>query len=247
MSLEVSIRKKLHDFELDVSFNTEGCSRLGVLGPSGCGKSMTLKSIAGIVTPDEGRIVLNGRVLFDSAQKINLPPQSRKVGYLFQSYALFPHMRIIDNIACGLRLSKKEARQNRQIRQIVEMVHLTGLEERYPGQLSGGQQQRAALARILVYQPEIILLDEPFSALDEPLRVELQHQLSEILRDWQREAILVTHSQTEVRRMSDHLMVLDGGHITAFGATADLLPPPVARYYRIKETVDLKDIGKTAG
>ncbi|MBR0179663.1 MAG: ATP-binding cassette domain-containing protein, partial [Firmicutes bacterium] len=191
MSLEVEIRKKLHGFELDVSFTTEGCSRLGVLGHSGSGKSMTLKSIAGIVTPDEGRIVLNGRTLFDSAKKINLPPQKRKVGYLFQSYALFPHMRIVDNIACGLQLSRKEARENQQIKHIVEMLHLNGLEERYPGQLSGGQQQRAALARILAFQPEIILLDEPFSALDEPLRAELQRQLSEILHSWQKEIILV--------------------------------------------------------
>ena len=194
MSLEVDIRKKLHGFELDVSFTTEGCSRLGVLGPSGSGKSMTLKSIAGIVTPDEGRIVLNGRILFDSNKKINLPPQKRKVGYLFQSYALFPHMRIVDNIACGLHLNKKEAREDPQIKRIVDMLHLNGLEERYPGQLSGGQQQRAALARILAFQPEIILLDEPLSALDEPLRVELQRQLSEILHSWQKEIILVTHS-----------------------------------------------------
>ncbi|MBO7668900.1 MAG: ATP-binding cassette domain-containing protein, partial [Firmicutes bacterium] len=203
MSLEVDIRKKLHGFELDVSFNTAGCSRLGVLGHSGSGKSMTLKSIAGIVTPDEGRIVLNDRVLFDSRKKINLPPQKRKVGYLFQSYALFPHMRIIDNIACGLQLSKKEARQNGQIKQIVEMLHLDGLEERYPGQLSGGQQQRAALARILAFHPEIILLDEPFSALDEPLRAELQRQLAGILHSWQKEAILVTHSHAELRKLSD--------------------------------------------
>ena len=231
MSLEVDIRKKLHGFKLDVSFTTAGSSRLGVLGPSGSGKSMTLKSIAGIVTPDEGRIVLNGRTLFDSAKKINLPPQKRKVGYLFQSYALFPHMRVVDNIACGLQLNKKEARENRQIKQIVDMLHLNGLEERYPGQLSGGQQQRAALARILAFQPEIILLDEPFSALDEPLRVELQRQLSEILHSWRKEAILVTHSIKEVRRLSDHLIELDCGHIVARGETEKLLPRPLGRYY----------------
>ena len=231
MSLEVEIRKKLHGFELDVSFTTEGCSRLGVLGHSGSGKSMTLKSIAGIVTPDEGRIVLNGRTLFDSAKKINLPPQKRKVGYLFQSYALFPHMRIVDNIACGLQLSKKEARENRQIKHIVEMLHLNGLEERYPGQLSGGQQQRAALARILAFQPEIILLDEPFSALDEPLRAELQRQLSEILHSWQKEIILVTHSIKEVRKLSDHLIELESGHIVAQGKTEELLPRQLGRYY----------------
>ena len=231
MSLEVDIRKKLHGFELDVSFTTEGASRLGVLGHSGSGKSMTLKSIAGIVTPDEGRIVLNGRVLFDSEKKINLPPQKRKVGYLFQSYALFPHMRIIDNIASGLQLSKSGARANVRIKQIVEMLHLNGLEERYPGQLSGGQQQRVALARILAFQPEIILLDEPFSALDEPLRVELQRQLSETLHDWQKEIILVTHSVKEVRKLSDHLIELEAGHIIAQGKTEELLPRPIGRYY----------------
>ena len=231
MSLEVDIRKNLHGFNLDVSFTTEGCSRLGVLGHSGSGKSMTLKSIAGIVTPDEGRIVLNGRVLFDSGKKINLPPQKRKVGSLFQSSALFPHMRIIDNIASGLQLSKSGARANQRIKQIVEMLHLNGLEERYPGQLSGGQQQRVALARILAFQPEIILLDEPFSALDEPLRVELQRQLSETLHDWQKEIILVTHSVKEVRKLSDHLIELESGHIVARGKTEELLPRPIGRYY----------------
>ena len=235
MALEVDIHRKLHDFELNISFTTEGCSRLGVLGPSGCGKSMTLKSIAGIVTPDSGRIVLNDRVLFDSEKKINLRPQQRRVGYLFQSYALFPHMKIVDNIACGLKLSSREARSNRQIKELMDMLHLTGLEERYPGQLSGGQQQRVALARILLYQPEIILLDEPFSALDEPLREELQKQLSEILHSWQREVILVTHSHSEVRKLSDRLLVLESGHIVQFGDTKELLPQPIARYYQIKK------------
>jgi molybdate transport system ATP-binding protein len=140
-------------------------------------------------------------------------------------------MRIVDNIACGLQLSRKEARENQQIKHIVEMLHLNGLEERYPGQLSGGQQQRAALARILAFQPEIILLDEPFSALDEPLRAELQRQLSEILHSWQKEIILVTHSIKEVRKLSDHLIELESGHIVARGETEKLLPRPLGRYY----------------
>ena len=170
LQLGVEIKKKLKEFDLDISFSAgKGC--LGILGPSGCGKSMTLKSIAGIVTPDSGRIALQyakgeaagGRVLYDSALKINEKPQMRRVGYLFQNYALFPNMSVEENIAVGLKgMEKKKAK----VGEMIERFRLTGLEKRYPGQLSGGQQQRVALARILAYEPEALLLDEPFSAMD---------------------------------------------------------------------------------
>ena len=178
MSLQAAIKKRFSGFSLDVSLNTDG-GVMGILGASGSGKSMTLKCIAGIETPDEGRIVLNGRVLFDSEKHINLPPQKRKVGYLFQNYALFPNMTVETNIAAGLSGSKEEKQE--AVARMIRLFKLEGLEKRYPSQLSGGQQQRVALARILVYEPDVIMLDEPFSALDYYLKEQLQFQVREVL------------------------------------------------------------------
>lgn len=227
MTLQVAIKKELKGFSLDVDFSSEG--RLGILGASGCGKSMTLKCIAGIIRPDSGKIVLNGRVLFDSAQGIDIKPQQRKVGYLFQNYALFPHMTVIENIACGLGLANKEAGKDRRVADMIDLLHLNDLEARYPLQLSGGQQQRVALARILAYQPEIILLDEPFSALDEHLREQLHLEMKEILREWGENIILVTHNRDEVYKMTDHLIVMDEGQIIGDGMTKTLFAAPGAR------------------
>src|SRR5665647_158256 len=144
MSLLVNIKKKFKGFTLDVHFET-GEGYLGILGASGSGKSMTLKCIAGIETPDEGRIILNGRVLYDSENKINLKPQSRNIGYLFQNYALFPNMTVEDNIGAGIKLPRNEKKQ--KINELIKTIHLQGLEHKYPSMLSGGQQQRVALAR----------------------------------------------------------------------------------------------------
>lgn len=201
LQLGVEIKKKLKEFDLDISFSAgKGC--LGILGPSGCGKSMTLKSIAGIVTPDSGRIALQyakgeaagGRVLYDSALKINEKPQMRRVGYLFQNYALFPNMSVEENIAAGLKgMEKKKAK----VGEMIERFRLTGLEKRYPGQLSGGQQQRVALARILAYEPEALLLDEPFSAMDTYLREGLRLELSKVLADYDGVSVMVTHDRDE--------------------------------------------------
>ena len=163
MNLDVRIKKVLRDFVLDVNFSTRD-EIFALLGASGCGKSMTLKCIAGIETPDSGRIVLNGRVLFDSDAKINLPPQLRRTGYLFQNYALFPNMTVAENIlfaAVGT-----EAERLKKLQENLARFELTGLEKSYPHELSGGQQQRVAFARILTSHAEILLLDEPFSALD---------------------------------------------------------------------------------
>ena len=175
MSLEVNIKKRLGGFTLDVAFSA-GDGVLALLGASGCGKSMTLRCIAGIERPDEGRIVLGDRVLFDSAQKINLPPQKRRVGLLFQNYALFPTMTVEQKIAASL--SKKD---RGQVAEYIRRFRLEGLERRLPDQLSGGQQQRTALARILVSRPELLMLEQPFSALDEDLRDELQMQMNKLL------------------------------------------------------------------
>ena len=181
MSLLVDIKKKLKEFTLEIDFKTDGES-LGILGASGSGKSMTLKCIAGVETPDEGRIVLNGKTLFDSRKGINLKPQDRNIGYLFQSYALFPHMTVEENIGIGLNLHKTE--KELRIREIIESFHLEGLESKYPNKLSGGQQQRVALARCLVYKPDALMLDEPFSALDSHLKDHLQSEVLELLKSY---------------------------------------------------------------
>ena len=170
MSLEVNIEKKLDGFTLRAAF-TAGNTSTVLLGASGCGKSMTLRCIAGIVKPDCGRIVLDGRVLFDSAQHIDLPPQQRGVGLLFQNYALFPNMTVEQNIRCGLKAEKDPTARRAACAEMLRAMRLEPLAKRCPAQLSGGQQQRAALARILVGKPRILMLDEPFSALDSYLRV----------------------------------------------------------------------------
>ena len=155
MSLFVDIKKKLKGFSLNVSFETNG-DYLGILGASGSGKSMTLKCIAGIETPDEGIIVLNGKVLFDSKNKINLKPQERNVGYLFQNYALFPNMTVEENIGIGLITSKSE--KKKKVKEMINLFHLQGLEKKYPNQLSGGQQKRVDLSRCIIYKQDILII-----------------------------------------------------------------------------------------
>lgn len=219
MSLQVKIRKKLKDFMLEVEFQTES-GMLGILGASGCGKSMTLKSIAGLITPDEGKIVLNGKVVFDSDKKINLPPQKRKVGYLFQNYALFPNMTVEQNIMTGMMGSKQE--KQKKVKEMMELLKLEGLENQYPMRLSGGQQQRVALARLLAYDPEIMLLDEPFSALDSYLKEQLQMQLKEILSYYDKTILMVSHDRSEIYRLSDQTMTMKSGQVLQFGKTKEV-------------------------
>ena len=222
--MEVVIHGRWKEFLLDIAFQTNG-DMLGILGASGCGKSMTLKTIAGVETPQTGRIAVNGTVLFDSLQKINLKPQKRKVGYLFQNYALFPNMSVDNNIACAIQ-TKKEDKRNK-VRELVQRFRLDGLGKRYPGQLSGGQQQRVALARILAYEPDVLLLDEPFSALDYHLREQLQLELLDLLKNYRGDIILVTHSRDEVYRFCKQLLVLDQGRIIAFGDTKEIFRKPM--------------------
>lgn len=228
MSLSVDIRKKFGVFTLETQFEHER-GIIGFLGASGCGKSMTLKCIAGIETPDAGRIVLNGVTLFDSKKKINRRPQERKVGYLFQNYSLFPNMTIWQNIMCGLWREKGQQNKAETIRKIMKKMMLEGLEGRKPSQLSGGQQQRVALARILVNKPEILLLDEPFSALDSYLKVQLETETKDILREYDRDCILVSHSRDEIYRMCDTLAIVDQGRILGTGLTQNLFRNPISR------------------
>ena len=219
-SLKVDIHKELKEFDLDVNFELKKRC-LGILGPSGCGKSMTLKSIAGIVDPDDGVVSLNtGKetIYFDSNKKINLKPQKRNVGYLFQNYALFPNMTVEENVGVGL--SKDDDKEI--VAKLIKRFHLEGLEKRYPRQLSGGQQQRVALARILAYGPDVILLDEPFSAMDTFLKEQLRMELVNLLKDFDGFSILVTHNRDEAFQFCDEIIILDEGKIIAKGDTHDI-------------------------
>ena len=226
MSLSVDIKKKFPNFTLDMHFSLSG-RRVGILGASGCGKSMTLRSIAGIFQPDEGRIVLGDRVLYDSARRVDLKPQVRNIGYLFQNYALFPNMTVRENIMAGLSGSKnaKMARAN----EMIAKFGLNSLEDRLPRQLSGGQQQRCALARIMAYRPDVILLDEPFSALDWYLRDRMQRELSDMLRDYEGMVIMVSHDRDEIFRFSEELLIVDAGHVIRQGATREVFSNPGTR------------------
>ena len=224
MRLYVQIRKKIGSFLLDAGLET-GDKVLSLLGPSGCGKTMTLKCIAGIERPDEGRIVLNGRTLFDAEKKIDLPPQERRVGYLFQQYALFPTMTAAQNIAAGARKLPK-SRRKAAVDAMLERMQIAELRAKYPSQLSGGQQQRVALARILINEPEVLLLDEPFSALDAHLRDRMEQEVMELLRDFGRDALIVSHSRDELYRMTDRIAVYNRGHIDAMGEKHALFRDP---------------------
>ncbi len=222
--LKVDIHKELKEFDLEVSFELKN-KRLGILGPSGCGKSMTLKSIAGIVSPDEGIISLRTdeeTTYFDSDNKINLKPQKRNVGYLFQNYALFPNMTVEENVAIGL----SDNDDQKIVSDMIKRFHLEGLEKRYPRQLSGGQQQRVALARILAYNPDVILFDEPFSALDTFLKEQLRLELVNLLKGFDGFSIMVTHDRDEAFQFCDELIVLDEGKIIAKGDTYDIFENP---------------------
>ena len=238
--LKFNIQKKLKEFDLNVAFELKkGC--LGILGPSGCGKSMTLKSIAGIVDPDNGFVSLTSdkeNVYFDSNNKINIKPQKRNVGYLFQNYALFPNMTVEENVAAGLAKDHDE----KIVSDMIERFHLSGLENRYPRQLSGGQQQRVALARILAYGPDVILFDEPFSAMDTYLKEQLRVELVNLLTNFDGLSILVTHDRDEAFQFCDELLILDEGQIIAKGDTRELFEDP--KKVQVARLTGCKNISK---
>ena len=225
--LECSFVKRLEAFPLAVDFRA-GNEAVALLGASGSGKSMTLKCIAGVETPDRGRIVLDGRVLFDSEKGVNLPPQERKVGLLFQNYALFPTMSVQQNILCGLRHLPKAARGSR-CAALVRRFHLEGLEKRLPGQLSGGQQQRAALARLLGSEPQLLMLDEPFSALDSFLRWDLEQTVSDVVAAHGGTTLFVSHNREEAYRLCRRIAVMERGKIEVFQPRNDLFSRPETR------------------
>ena len=221
MSLKVNIKKRLGNFNLDVAFETER-GVFAILGASGCGKSMTLKCIAGIETPDEGRIELNGRVLYDSAKKINLTPQKRRVGYMFQDYALFPNMTVEQNIKAGMGKHPEEEK----VRSYINRFRLEGLEKHYPAQLSGGQKQRVAMARMIASEPDILLLDEPFSALDSYLKWELEQEMRDMLAEVQKPVLFVSHNRDEVYRLCSMVSCIDHGKMEVIEKTKEFFHNP---------------------
>jgi molybdate transport system permease protein len=224
MSLEVAIEKNVQDFRLAVEFSADGAPT-GLLGPSGSGKTMVLRAIAGLETPDRGRIVLDGRTLFDSAQRINVPARDRRVGLLFQNYALFPHLTVAENIAFGMDRFSDAERRNR-IADLLSAVHLQDAAERHPATLSGGEQQRIALARALAIEPAALLLDEPFSALDTHLRGALERQLRETLHKFGGSTLFVTHNLEEAYRVCERLVVLSKGSVAAQGPKEEIFRHP---------------------
>ncbi|MDZ8185942.1 MAG: molybdate ABC transporter permease subunit [Nostoc sp. ChiSLP02] len=224
--LFVEIEKILPSFHLKVAFSSNE-QPLGLLGGSGAGKSMILRCIAGIETPTRGRIVLNGRVLFDSEKGINVPSRDRRIGFLVQNYALFPNMSVAQNIAFGLPKGLSAGSIRVQIEELLLKMQLQGLGDRYPHQLSGGQQQRVALARALASQPEALLLDEPFSALDTHLRSQLEQQMTETLADYQGVTLFVTHNMEEAYRLCPNLLVLEHGRAVHHGSKYDIFERPM--------------------
>lgn len=225
--LKVEINKTLGRFELKSSFAVDG-GVLGILGPSGCGKSMTLKCIAGLIRPDSGFIQINGRELYHSASDVFVSPRNRNIGYVFQHHALFPHLTVYNNVAYGIRHLSKEL-QSHKISEILEKTHMTGYEKHYPSQLSGGQQQRVALSRTLITEPDLLLLDEPLSALDRHVKSLVEYELLEIIRkNFSGTVIMVTHDVEEAYRMCDTILIMDHGQSMQIGEKNHILQKPAS-------------------
>jgi molybdate transport system ATP-binding protein len=236
--LEVDIRRRLGRFHLDTAFSA-GDEIAVLFGPSGAGKSLTLQAIAGILRPDKGLVRVNGLTAFDSAAGINLPPQERRIGYVPQGYALFPHLTVAHNIGYGLSDLDRRQRSQR-VQEIISLLGLDGLEDRRPRELSGGQQQRVALARALVFRPRLLLLDEPFAALDEAIRSTLREELLDIRRRMAVTIVVVTHDLTEAFALGDRIAVLDSGRVLQQGRREEVYYRPASR--RVAELVQSRNI-----
>jgi len=224
--LEVDLRTRAGSFSLDVTW-TAGDGVSVLFGPSGSGKTLTLQCLAGLVRPAGGRVVLDGRVLFDGAAGIDLPSRGRRVGYVFQGCALFPHLDVEANIGFGLR-NRPAAERTRRTGEVIERLGLRGLEARDPRRLSGGERQRVALGRALAIEPALLLLDEPLSALDLPARRALRDELRSVLSSWGVPAVLVTHEFSEAYQLGDRLIVYDGGRVQQSGSRGELLWRPAS-------------------
>ncbi|CAG0945248.1 sulfate transport system ATP-binding protein [Anaerolineae bacterium] len=232
--LDAHIEKHLGKFDLNVRFEISA-QILVLFGASGAGKSLTLNCIAGFGSPDSGNIRLGDRVLFDHNTRINMPTRARRVGYVFQNYALFPHLTVRENIAFGLRAAVDV---RKRVDEMLELTHLVDFAARYPSQLSGGQQQRVALARALAPRPDLLLLDEPFSALDAPTRMQLRGELLNLQREFKIPTIFVTHDLGEAYFLADKLAVMDTGKILQVDAPGEIIQNPnclqVARAVGVK-------------
>ena len=229
MSLEVDIEKKFKGFHLQAQF-TAGDETMGLLGASGCGKSLTMRSIAGIERPDAGKIVVNGTVFFDRAPgkkaRVDLTPQQRKTALLFQNYMLFPNLTVAQNVAAGIPKDVSPADRDAMVQTELKRFGLSGFEKRYPVQLSGGQQQRVALARMLAARPGILMLDEPFSALDAHLKSVLEQNLVSLFDAFRGTILYVSHDIDEALRFCDRIAVVESGHIMEMGTGDDLVNRP---------------------
>ncbi|HEY1254452.1 MAG TPA: molybdate ABC transporter permease subunit, partial [Terracidiphilus sp.] len=222
--IEIAVSKRLAHFNLNVRFSA-GRGAVGLLGASGAGKSMTLRMIAGIVQPDSGRIVLNGRLLFDRLAHVNVAPARRKIGIVFQDYALFPKMTVAENVGFGLSELPANERQVR-VQTHLERMRIAELADRYPAEISGGQRQRVAIARSMAIEPDALLFDEPFAALDPHLRRQMEEQLRETLADFKGAVVFVTHDMEEAFRFCNDLLVLDSGRVIASGPKHQLFERP---------------------
>lgn len=227
---------------LTTSLTIDSGSFTTLLGPSGCGKTTLLRMIAGLETPDTGEIRFDDRVVFSSDEKINTPPEKRGLGFVFQDFALWPHMSVYENVAFGLRAARNTKDLDKKVRNALHAVQLDEFASRYPHQLSGGQQQRVAFARAIVIEPQCILFDEPLSALDALLREEMRTELKELISRLGITAVFVTHDQTEAMSMSDKIAVLNGGEIEQYGTPEKIysapLTPFVARFIGTSNWVD---------
>jgi molybdate transport system ATP-binding protein len=224
--LEVRLEKCFPGFSLDVAWGA-GDEVVALFGASGAGKTLTLQCLAGLIRPDRGRLVVKGRVFFDSERGVSLPPQERRLGYVFQGYALFPHLSVEENIAYGLReLSRGERR--RRAGAVMERLGIAALAPRRPRELSGGQQQRVALGRALAVDPEVLLLDEPLSALDAPLRRQLRDELMATVREWGTATVLVTHDLAEAFQLADRIVIYGEGRVVQAAPKSEILSRPAS-------------------
>ena len=225
MALDIKIKKHLPSFDLDIEFTAQD-EAVGFLGASGCGKSLTLRCIAGVETPDEGHIIVNGKTFFDSSKKINLSPQKRKTALLFQNYQLFPNMTVAQNVAAGMPKGFSKAQIAQQVKHYLGMFDLDGFQERYPLRLSGGQQQRVALARMLAAKPDVLMLDEPFSALDAHLKAGLEQNMLDVFESFGGTILYVSHDIDEALRLCDRIAVVSAGTIEEIGPSQQIVAEP---------------------